>query len=87
MRAISAEEMSVRRIFSSSAGVHHLGLRLGPQTMTRDTWSKYLAPASEALTRLVIASDFLLDDEQRRTALSDEARMELEVPRDSEAQS
>jgi hypothetical protein len=55
--------------------------------MTRDTWSKYLAPASEALTRLVIASDFLLDDEQRRTALSDEARMELEVPRDSEAQS
>ena len=58
-----------------------------PQTMTRDTWSKYLAPASEALTRLVIASDFLLDDEQRRTALSDEARMELEVPQDSEAQS
>ena len=43
-----------------------------PQTMG-DTWSKYLAPASEALTRLTIASDHLLWREQGRPELSEEA--------------
>jgi transcriptional regulator with XRE-family HTH domain len=57
----------------------------GPQTLS-NAWGMYLAPASEALTRLAIASDFLLDHEQRRLEPSAEALMDLEVPED-EAQS
>lgn len=56
------------------------------QKMGYNICSKHLDPAQEALTRLVIASDFLLDHEQRRPELSDEAQMELGVPED-EAQS
>src|SRR6185312_5282971 len=55
----------------------------GPQTLS-DTWSKYLAPASEALTRLTIASDFLLEHERRKLEPSAEAPTELEVPQDGE---
>jgi transcriptional regulator with XRE-family HTH domain len=48
----------------------------GPQTMS-DTWSKYLAPASQALTRLTIASDHLLWREQGRPELSEGATDEV----------
>jgi transcriptional regulator with XRE-family HTH domain len=44
----------------------------GPQTLS-NAWGMYLAPASEALTRLAIASDFLLSREEGAPELSEEA--------------
>jgi transcriptional regulator with XRE-family HTH domain len=56
------------------------------QKMGYDICRNHLDPAHEALTRLAIASDFLLDHEQRRLEPSAEALMELEV-REDETQS
>jgi transcriptional regulator with XRE-family HTH domain len=44
----------------------------GPQTLS-NAWGMYLAPASEALTRLAIASEFLLSREEGAPELSEEA--------------
>jgi Adenylate and Guanylate cyclase catalytic domain len=44
----------------------------GPQTLS-NAWGMYLAPASESLTRLTIASDFLLSREECAPELSEEA--------------
>jgi transcriptional regulator with XRE-family HTH domain len=44
----------------------------GPQTLS-NAWGMYLAPASESLTRLTIASEFLLSREEGAPELSEEA--------------
>jgi transcriptional regulator with XRE-family HTH domain len=56
------------------------------QRMGHNTCSKYLSPASDALMRLTIATEFFLGREQARPELSEDALTGLEVPED-EAQS